>query len=89
MQPSTQFVLYESASGYSLMEVVEAEEIASAKAEVLASMTDLARFSKIVKLKAFQVSPRWVFWDGGAGVPSDSLDAGRCFLCVCMGWLPL
>ena len=55
LQPATQFVLYESASGYSLMEVVEAEEIASAKAEVLASMTDLARFSKIVKLKAFQV----------------------------------
>jgi nucleolar protein 56 len=49
-----QFVLFESASGYALFEVVEVEEVASLKAEVQASVTDLARFSKIVKLKAFQ-----------------------------------
>jgi nucleolar protein 56 len=53
LQPQ-QYVLFESASGYSLFEVVEAEEIAKLKEEVQASVTDLARFSKLVKLKAFQ-----------------------------------
>jgi hypothetical protein len=47
-------VLFESASGYTLFEVVESEEIAKLKAEVQASVTDLARFSKLVKLTAFQ-----------------------------------
>jgi nucleolar protein 56 len=47
--------LFESASGYALFDVVEVEEVAALKAEVQASVTDLARFSKIVKLKAFQV----------------------------------
>jgi nucleolar protein 56 len=50
-------VLFESASGYGLFEVVEADEIAALKGEVQASVTDLSRFSKIVKLKAFAV--RW------------------------------
>ena len=50
-----QFVLFESASGYSLFDIVEAEEISALKAEVQASVTELARFSKICKLKAFQV----------------------------------
>jgi nucleolar protein 56 len=49
-----QYVLFESASGYTLFEVVESEEIAKLKAEVQASVTDLARFSKLVKLTAFQ-----------------------------------
>lgn len=48
-----QYVLYESASGYALFEVVEAEEISALKPEVQAAVTDLARFSNIVKLKAF------------------------------------
>jgi len=48
-------VLFESASGYGLFEVVEADEIAALKGEVQASVTDLSRFSKIVKLKAFAV----------------------------------
>jgi len=46
--------MYESASGYGLFEVVESEEIASVDDEVQASVTDMARFSRLVKFKAFQ-----------------------------------
>lgn len=52
---ASQFVLFEAASGYCLFEAVEVEEIGALKAEVQASVTDLARFSKLLKLKAFQV----------------------------------
>ena len=52
---SSQYVLFEAASGYCLFEVVEVEEIGALKVEVQASVTDLSRFSKLVKLKAFQV----------------------------------
>jgi nucleolar protein 56 len=48
------YTLYESASGYALLEVVEAEEVGSLLDEVQASVTDLQRFSRTVKLKAFQ-----------------------------------
>jgi len=48
------YVLFESASGYCLVEVVEYEEIASLKEEVQASVQDLKKFSRMVKLKAFQ-----------------------------------
>lgn len=51
---SNQFVLFESASGYGLFEVVENEEIGNLLAEVQASVNDLAKFGRIVKLKAFQ-----------------------------------
>lgn len=51
-------VLFESASGYALLEVVESGDLAALKAEVQAAVTDLARFSKMVKLKAFQVRRR-------------------------------
>ena len=47
-------VLFESASGYALLEAVEGGDLAALKAEVQAAVTDLARFSKMVKLKAFQ-----------------------------------
>ena len=47
-------VLFESASGYSLLEAVEGGDLAALKAEVQGAVTDLARFSKIVKLHAFQ-----------------------------------
>jgi hypothetical protein len=53
-----QYVLFESASGYALFEVVEVEEVAVLKDEVQASLRDLTRFSRFVKLKAFQVRPR-------------------------------
>jgi nucleolar protein 56 len=49
-----QFVLFESASGYALFEVVEHEEIGTLLAEVQESVSDLAKFGRIVKLKAFQ-----------------------------------
>ncbi len=49
-----QYILFESALGYSLFETSEAEEIGALKATVQASVTDLSRFSKLVKLTAFQ-----------------------------------
>lgn len=54
----TLFVLFESASGFALFEQVESEEIGSQLEEVQRSVTELARFSKIMKLKAFQVRLR-------------------------------
>lgn len=48
------YLLFESASGYAVLEVVQAEEIGDKLAEVQASITDLNRFSKVVKLKSFQ-----------------------------------
>ena len=47
------FVLFESASGYALCEVVEFEEIGSGLKETQAMVCDLKRFSRCVKLKAF------------------------------------
>ena len=87
-----QYVLYESASGYALFEVVEAEEIGALLpqvghptvslhsprvarpdsvgfssytlmlcVQVQKAVVDLARFSKLVKLKGFSVgAPAWV-----------------------------
>ncbi|KAJ1853764.1 Nucleolar protein 56 [Coemansia sp. RSA 2703] len=46
-------VLYESASGYGLFEVLQAEKIGAKLPEVQASVTDLAKFSKILKIKSF------------------------------------
>ncbi|GBG25967.1 Nucleolar protein 58 [Hondaea fermentalgiana] len=48
------YLLLEAASGYGLFEVVEADEVALQKEQVQASVTELERFSKLVKLKAFQ-----------------------------------
>ncbi|KAI9920848.1 hypothetical protein PsorP6_002633 [Peronosclerospora sorghi] len=48
------FVLFESASGYAIFEVVENEEIASLVSEVQAAVADVSSFGRIVKLKAFQ-----------------------------------
>lgn len=47
------FVLFEAASGYALMEVVEFEEIGSSTEQMQQTVADLARFSRLVKLKAF------------------------------------
>lgn len=54
LQGVNQFVLFESASGYALFEVVEHEEIGTLLNEVQESVSDLAKFGRIVKLKAFQ-----------------------------------
>lgn len=48
------FLLFEAASGYGLMECIEAEEVASQSKKVLDSVNDVSKFSKIVKLNAFQ-----------------------------------
>ncbi|CAM9371557.1 unnamed protein product, partial [Hapterophycus canaliculatus] len=48
------FVLYESASGYALMEVIEAEEVGSLLEEVQQAVLDPQRFCRTVKLKGFQ-----------------------------------
>lgn len=47
-------MLFESASGYAIFEVVENEEIGGLLAEVQASVADVSSFGRIVKLKAFQ-----------------------------------
>lgn len=48
------FLLYEAASGYALLEVVECEELAQLEEGAQESLVELARFSQMVKLKAFQ-----------------------------------
>lgn len=50
----TSFVLFESASGYGLFELVALDEIGKGADGVQKSLTDLGRLSKVVKLKAFQ-----------------------------------
>jgi nucleolar protein 56 len=47
------FLLSESASGYALLEVKEADVIASQSDQVQAAMAEFARFSSMVKLTAF------------------------------------
>jgi nucleolar protein 56 len=47
------FVLHESAVGYSLFEVVAFDEIASLIENASSTVTDLSRFSRAIKLKAF------------------------------------
>ncbi|QDZ24641.1 nucleolar protein 56 [Chloropicon primus] len=48
------FVLYESASGYGLFELVALDEIGTKAKDVQKTISDLSRFSKVMKLKAFQ-----------------------------------
>jgi nucleolar protein 56 len=50
---ATLFCLLESAAGYGLFEVVAMEEIASLTSDSAASMDDLKRFGRAVKLKSF------------------------------------
>jgi nucleolar protein 56 len=47
------YLLFESASGYALFERVSSEEIGLELPDVQKSVTDLKKFSKIAKLKAF------------------------------------
>lgn len=47
------YLLFESSSGYALFERVNAEETNIMDAKVQQSITDLQRFSKIIKLKGF------------------------------------
>jgi len=53
MSESSFYVLFESASGYALFSILEAEEIASTLQEVQAGMMDLAKFQRICKMVAF------------------------------------
>eukprot|EP00897_Mesotaenium_endlicherianum_P004843 jgi/Mesen1/4387/ME000222S03503 len=48
------YVLYEAASGYALFEAVGLDEIGQSAEAVQESVTDLARFGKVVKLTAFK-----------------------------------
>jgi nucleolar protein 56 len=50
---TTLFVLFESASGYALMEQTESDEIGQFLEEMQSAMADLSRMSKVIKLKAF------------------------------------
>ena len=47
------FVLYETAAGYSLFEVIGIDELGQSVDAVQQSTLDLARFGKVVKLTAF------------------------------------
>jgi nucleolar protein 56 len=47
------YVLFEAASGYALVEVVEFEQIGSSTEQVQQTVADLQKFSRLVKLKAF------------------------------------
>ncbi|EEB07290.1 U3 snoRNP protein Nop56 [Schizosaccharomyces japonicus yFS275] len=47
------YLLYESATGYSLFDVLGADEIASKTKEVQKSLQDLSKFGKVVKLRSF------------------------------------
>ena len=49
----TLFVLHESAVGYSLFEVVAFDEIGALIENAASTVTDLSRFSRAIKLKAF------------------------------------
>lgn len=53
MTSTSFFTLFESASGYGLFSVLESEEIGSLLEEVQASINDLSKFQRIVKLVAF------------------------------------
>ncbi|KAK9804044.1 hypothetical protein WJX73_007724 [Symbiochloris irregularis] len=48
------YLLFETASGYSLLETKGLDELGTASAQVQQSVNDLARFSKIVNLVAFK-----------------------------------
>ena len=50
---STLFVLFESASGFALLEQTESDEIGQYLEEMQSAMCDLSRLSKVLKLKAF------------------------------------
>jgi len=54
MSAKLSFVLFESASGYGLFELVALDEIGTKSSEVQKTIKDLDRFSKCMKLKAFQ-----------------------------------
>lgn len=45
------YVLFEAASGYALVEVVEFEQIGSSTQQVQETVADLQKFSRLVKLK--------------------------------------
>ena len=50
---STMYVLFESASGFALLEQTESDEIGQYLEEMQSAMCDLSRLSKVLKLKAF------------------------------------
>jgi nucleolar protein 56 len=53
MTTTSFYTLFESAAGYALFSILENEEIGSLLDEVQASMNDLSRFQRIVKMTAF------------------------------------
>ena len=48
------FILFESSSGFALLDVVQHEEIGNLTDEVQQQFQDVSKFCKMVKLKAFQ-----------------------------------
>jgi nucleolar protein 56 len=47
------YVLFETASGYALFERLQSEEIGAKLAQVQDTVTDLAKFGQMIKLKSF------------------------------------
>lgn len=47
------FLLHESASGLGLLEVIEADDVASGVEEAMLAQADFSRFARMVRLKAF------------------------------------
>eukprot|EP00170_Pyropia_yezoensis_P005162 contig_21072_g5176 len=47
------FLLHESASGLGLLEVIEADDVASGVEEAMLAQADFSRFTRMVRLKAF------------------------------------
>ncbi|ORX73272.1 Nop-domain-containing protein [Linderina pennispora] len=73
-------VLYESASGYGLFEVMQAEKIGAKLAEVQSTVLDISKFGKYVRIKSFAPFKNAAdalenINDVSEGVCSDSLQA--------------
>ena len=51
---SAYYILFESSSGYALLDVQQTEEIGNLTDEIQAQFQDVTKFGKMVKLKAFQ-----------------------------------
>lgn len=54
LTPQVFYILYESAAGYALFEVKDAEEIAALAEKVQKSLSDFKRVAKLLALKAFR-----------------------------------
>lgn len=94
----SQFLLFESASGYGLFEVTASDELSQGSEAVQRSVADLQRFGKAVKLIAFkpftsaanaleQINAVSESQVGGSGPPFGSMHVPLQPLCWALGRL--